>query len=57
MSKGKKHKSSMRKHKPPTGKQQAAKQGHSIWVWMLIGAAAGLAVWLALRFIAPLFGG
>ncbi|MBS3985946.1 MAG: hypothetical protein KGZ66_10165 [Selenomonadales bacterium] len=59
MGKSKKRKlaASASKRQADTGKSQAGTQGLNIWVWMFIGAGAGLIVWAALRFIVPMLGG
>lgn len=57
MAKGKKRKLTASKGQVAKRRQQTGKQGLSVWVWMLIGAGAGLIVWAALRFIVPMLGG
>jgi len=56
MGKGKKRKPAASKRQADTGKSQKG-QGLNVWVWMLIGAGAGLIVWAALRFVVPMLGG
>jgi hypothetical protein len=57
MGKSKQRRATGSKRQAEKGKPHTATQGLNVWIWMLIGAGAGLIVWAALHFIVPMLGG